>query len=237
MPDEIQVYADDINAPGAFGLELHVNATPQGRSTPNFPNEVTPNHGLRVTPEFSLGLAHTLEAGLYLPFTRDADGSALFGGPKLRLKWLPLQPDGGGGWFAGLNGEYAWLNRNFEPYTRNFELRPILGWKNADWLFAFNPVLDWALNGPQRGGRPEFNPSLKAARTVADGLALGLEYYAELGPLGRPVPSGQQEHTLYVAMEWDRGPVPLHFAVGRGLNEAAEKWTVKAIFEISFGKP
>ena len=47
--------------------------------------------------------------------------------------------------------------------------------------------------------------------------ALGLEYHAEPGPLGRPV--------------------PLHFAVGRGLNEAAEKWPVKAIFEFSFGKP
>jgi len=31
--------------------------------------------------------------------------------------------------------------------------------------------------------------------------------------------------------------VPLHFAVGRGLNEAAEKWPVKAIFEFSLGKP
>ena len=32
--DEIQVYTDDINAPGQFGLELHLNTTPKGRSTP-----------------------------------------------------------------------------------------------------------------------------------------------------------------------------------------------------------
>lgn len=50
LPDEIQVYTDDINAPGEFGLELHVNTTPQGRRTPEFANEVTPHHGLRVTP-------------------------------------------------------------------------------------------------------------------------------------------------------------------------------------------
>ena len=235
LPDEIQVYTDGINAPGEFGLELHVNTTPSGRRTPDFPNEVTPHHGLRVTPEFSWGLTKTLEAGLYLPVTRDAEGRVLFGGPKLRLKWLPLRPgEGAGGWFAGANAEYSWLNRNFEPETRRFELRPIVGWRNADWLLAVNPVLDWALNGPQHGGRPEFSPSFKAARTVAEGLALGLEYYTGLGPLGRPAPGDQQPRTLYVAMELDRGPVPLHFAIGRGLNDAADKWTVKAIFEFSF---
>jgi len=31
--------------------------------------------------------------------------------------------------------------------------------------------------------------------------------------------------------------VPLHFAIGRGLNDAADKWTVKAILEFTFGKP
>jgi hypothetical protein len=216
-------------------VELHVNATPKGRRTPDFPNEVTPNHGLRLTPELSWGLTRTLEAGLYLPYTRDAEGRVLFGGPKARLKWLPLRPaEGGAGWFAGANGEYSWLTRNFEPETRRFELRPILGWRNPDWLFAANPVLDWSLNGPQRGGRPEFNPSFKAARTVAEGLALGLEYFTELGRLGRPAPHAEQPRTLYVAMELDRGPLPLHFAIGRGLNDAADKWTVKAIFEFSF---
>jgi len=36
MIDEIQVYTDDINAPGKFGLELHVNTTLKGRSTPDY---------------------------------------------------------------------------------------------------------------------------------------------------------------------------------------------------------
>lgn len=238
LPDEIQVYTDEINAPGQFGLELHVNTTPKGRGTPDFPGEVTPNHGLRVTPEFSLGLTETLEAGLYLPFNKEADGTVRFGGPKVRLKWLPVRPaEDGAGWFTGINTEYSWLKKDFEPETRRLEARPILGWKNADWLFAVNPVLDWALNGPQKSGRPEFNPSFKAARSVTEGLALGLEYYTELGPLGRPLPHDQQSRTLYVVMDWERGPVPLQFGIGRGLNEATDKWTVKAIFSFSFSKP
>jgi hypothetical protein len=35
--DEIQVYADDINKPGQFGLELHPNTTPSGRTVPDYP--------------------------------------------------------------------------------------------------------------------------------------------------------------------------------------------------------
>ena len=235
LPDEIQVYTDDVAAPRSFGMELHVNTTPQGRRTPAFPGEVTPDNGVRVTPEFTLGLLPGVDAGLYLPMTYDDDGRVLFGGPKLRLKWLPLRPpEDGSGWFAGLNGEYSWLNRNFEPETRRFELRPIVGWKNADWLVAVNPVLDWALNGPEKAGRPEFNPSLKVARTVAAGVALGLEYYAGLGPLGRPVPSEEQSHTLFLALDWERGPVPMQLGIGRGLNDATDKWTLKAIFSFSF---
>lgn len=234
LPDEIQVYTDDINAPGEFGVELHVNATPRGRRVPEFPDEVTPHHGLRVTPEFSWGLTRTLEAGVYLPFTRDAEGRVLFGGPKARLKWLPLKPGDGGGWFAGLNGEYSWLTRNFEPATRRLELRPIIGWKKSDWLFAANPVLDWPQNGPEHGGRPEFNPSAKVARTVAPGVALGFEYYTELGRLGRPAQRAERPQTLFFAIETERTPIPLHFGIGRGLNDAADKWTVKAILEFTF---
>jgi hypothetical protein len=235
LPDEIQVYTDDINEPGEFGVELHVNTTPKGRRTPEFANEVTPHHGLRVTPEFSWGLTRALEAGFYLPYTRDAEGRVLFGGPKARLKWLPLRPkENEAGWFAGLNGEYSWLNQNFELETRRLELRPIIGWKNGDWLFAANPVLDWALNGPQRGGRPEFNPSAKLARTIAPGIALGFEYYTELGRLGRPAPSAERPRTIFFAIETERTPIPLHLGIGRGLNDAADKWTVKAILEFAF---
>ena len=63
--DEIQAYTDDINKPREFGLELHVNTTPKGRSTPDCPNEFTPRLGLRFTPEFSYGLTRDQEAGLY----------------------------------------------------------------------------------------------------------------------------------------------------------------------------
>jgi len=75
--DEIQVYTDDINPVGKFGLELHVNTTPAGRSRPDYPGEITPQHGLRLTPEFSYGLSHDFEAGLYVPLERTGDGMTM----------------------------------------------------------------------------------------------------------------------------------------------------------------
>src|SRR3974390_1523492 len=92
LPDEIQVYTNDINKPHEFGLELHVNTTPSGRSTPDYPGESPPYHGVRLTPEFSYGLTEDFEAGLYLPTVLDADGRYTLAGFKLRLKWLPGKP-------------------------------------------------------------------------------------------------------------------------------------------------
>ena len=59
MIDEIQVYDDTINAVGKFGLELHLNTTLSGRSAPDYPDEIVPQHGIRLTPEFSYGLSRT----------------------------------------------------------------------------------------------------------------------------------------------------------------------------------
>lgn len=235
MIDEIQVYTDDINKSGEFGLELHVNTTPKGRSTQDFPREITPWHGLRFTPEFSYGLAKDLEAGLYLPYARDAQGTTHFAGPKLRLKWLPLRPEEGAqGWFMGANVEYAWVAPEFEQSNRFIELRPIVGYRGRDWLFAANPILGWALAGADHDGKPDFSPSAKVARKVASGLALGVEYYAELGKVNNILPHLEQSHTLYFALDYDRKPWAFNVGIGRGLNDATDRWTLKTIIEIPF---
>src|SRR5207237_792985 len=83
LPDEIQVYTDDLEEVGSRGIELHVNATPDGRRTPEYPGEVVPHRGLRVTPEISWGLAENWDGGVYLPFVRSGDGAYFFAGPRL----------------------------------------------------------------------------------------------------------------------------------------------------------
>ena len=226
MPDEIQVYTDDLEAPGETGVELHVNTTPSGRSAADYPGEVTPWHGLRVTPEISRGLAKDWDAGLYLPFVRSAEGTSYFAGPKFRLKWLPLRPgEGGSGYFAGLNGELALVQEKFDLARRTLEIRPMLGLRSEQWLLAFNPTIGTDLAGDERGVLT-FHPSAKVARDVGGGRALGIEYYADLGRLSRFAPRGEQQHALFFVLDTQR----VNFGVGRGLNGATDRWTLKAIF-------
>lgn len=228
LPDEIQVYTDDLEAPGELGLELHLNTTPKGRSTPDYPGEVTPHHGLRVTPELSLGLAPGWDAGLYLPFVRSAEGTLYFAGPKLRLKWMPLRPaEASAGYFAGVNAEVAFVGERFEQARRAAEIRPILGWRDPTWLLSFNPIVEFDLAGEQKGVLT-FAPAFKAARDVGNRTALGFEYYADLGRLSGFAPRREQSHTLYFVIDTPR----INFGIGRGLGGAADPWTLKAI--ISF---
>jgi hypothetical protein len=233
LPDEIQVYTDDINAPGEFGLELHLNTTPRGNTTPGYPGEVVNNRGLRLTPEFSYGLSRDWEAGLYLPLVRASDGKWYAAGIKLRLKWMPLQPDKDkGGWFAGVNGELSQLSKGFSESQRSLEIRTIAGWRNEDWLLAVNPIFAWGLSPGFRNGTPDFTLSLKGSRKVAANLDAGLEYYSGLGPLNRFLPSGQQDNKVFLAFDWDGKPFGFNFGIGRGLNSATDKWTIKGIIEV-----
>lgn len=226
LPDEIQVYSDDLEKRGERGVEIHVNTTPSGRSTSAYPGEVTPYHGLRITPEISWGLGHGMDWGLYLPFSRTADGTVYFAGPKFRLKWMPLLPaEGGTGAFAGVNGEIAFVDERFEEPRRVGEIRPIAGYRGSGWLFALNPILELDFAGEQKG-KPVFAPAAKVSREVSRRLSLGAEYYATLGRLSHFAPRAEQEHVLFLVLdtEW------LNFGIGRGFSGAADRWTVKAIF-------
>ena len=223
LPDEIQVYTDDVSAPGERGIELHVNTTPSGRSRPDYPGEVTPYHGLRITPELSWGLVPDVDWGLYLPFVRSGDGTDYFAGPRLRLKWMPLR--GNPGYFAGMNVELSFVERRFEEARRTAEIRPIVGYRDADWLLSFNPIVGTDLAGPQKGVLT-FAPAFKIARSAGGGYALGAEYYAELGRLSHFAPGSEQSHILYFVLDTPK----LNFGVGRGLNGATDRWTVKAIY-------
>jgi hypothetical protein len=63
---------------------------------------------------------------------------------------------------------------------------------------------------------------------------VGAEYYGELGKVNRLLPRSEQSHTLYLAVDVDRAPWVFNFGVGRGRNGAADRWTVKAIFDFPF---
>lgn len=230
--DEIQVYDNSINTPQQFGLELHVNTTPSGRSSPDYQGEITPQHGIRITAEFSYGLNKAFELGLYVPSVFTPDHQYVFPGYKVRLKWMPIHPEDHNGWFLGSNGELSDLSPEVDQTRWSFELRNIGGWRNEDWEIASNVVFDWPLSGENRAWRPDFEIDIKIARKIIEGVAFGPEYYADFGKLGRPDRFPQQAQALYAAFDVDLKPFVFNFGVGRGVTHSEDRWTVKAIFEI-----
>ncbi|MDE3011698.1 MAG: hypothetical protein KGI67_12505 [Pseudomonadota bacterium] len=232
LTDEIQVYDDSINKPGEFGLELHVNATPAGHGQPAYAGEFTTAHGLRTTLEASYALDTHYELGLYLPFDRLGDGSERFAGPRVRVKWIGQQAAAATPWFYGLNFELGSVHPQFEQQQTTLEARPIMGWRQDGWAVVFNPVVGIPLKPGYREGGPDFSPALKLGREVADGISAGFEYYADLGQFSHFDPYSQQAHTLFAALDVDRGPLAFNVGIGRGLTAAADRWTIKAIFEI-----
>ena len=230
--DEIQVYTDDLNAPGEFGAEIHINTTPKGLTAPSYPGEAVNHRGIRVTPELSWGLTPSFEAGLYLPVTRTGDGVLYGAGLKLRAKWLPLKAGPDGGWFAGINTELGQLKQPFSESARALEVRTILGWKNNDWLLATNPIFGWDVSPGHMHRTPDFTLAVKAARRVSASSSLGLEYYSGMGRLNQRLPPGQQDNTLYIAWDYEGAPFSFNLGLGRGLTGASDAWTLKSIIEV-----
>lgn len=231
-PHEINVFTDEMEEPGAVGLEMHVN-TARGRSTPDYPGEVPPDRVWRVMPEFVLGLGGNWETGLHLPMQRDRDGKLHADGLRLRFKRLFARPEGAA-YFSGVNFEWGYDQPHLSQDRHNLELRGIFGWKTEHWLVAVNPILAWVVKGPNRSGRPDFEASLKVAREVQEGLAIGIEQYAGFGRLGNFAPRRDQDHTLYFAVDYERKGWSINFGVGRGLTPAADDTVIKAIIGIPF---
>ena len=108
----------------------------------------------------------------------------------------------------------------------------MVGYHAKTWLVAANPVFGWELAGPDKSGRPDTALQLKASWDVARGIAFGPEYYADFGRLGRALATSEQDHSLYAAFDVDLRPWVFNVGLGRGLTHAADRWTLKFIFEI-----
>lgn len=230
-PDEIQVYLDDINAPGEVGLELHLNYVPKGRRTPDYPGEIPPHRVFRATPEISLGLAPNWDVGLYLPLQASPDGSLYSNTARLRLKYLaPAQDTKPFFWGVNLEAGYVPLRVSEDRYAA--ELRWISGYRNGPWLFAANPIFGFALSGPDKSSTPDFNLNFKVAREINDEWALGFEHYAGFGRLNKMLNSSQQDQVFYLVVDFERKGFGVNFGVGRGLTNASDDWVVKAIVSI-----
>ena len=233
-PEEIQVYMDEMNAPGEFGLDLHNNYVLSGSSTPEYPGALPPRHVFRLTPELSYGLTPSLELGAYVLNTVDPSGSSNVDGQKIRLKYIAPK-DPGQAYFVGANlevGRVAYL-LNQNPW--NGELKGIIGIRSGRWTYAANANIDWKISGPA-SAPTTFDLDSKISYKTNYGYDVGLESYNELGEVQHMGELNRQSQTLYGVIDTSVHGWGLNLGVGRGLSSVSDYWTLKAIVSVPIGK-
>ena len=230
--DEIQVYTDEMNEPGQYGVELHLNYVPKGSKEVSHDGEIASNHRFQATPEFSYGITKSLEAGLYVPTAISSDGNFYATGLRPRLKYIHPQAEGSV-FFWGLNTEFGYSSLKVTDTMWGMEIRPIMGVRTDKWLVSFNPIIDIPLS---KGGMhaAAFEPSLKVMRKINDELELGIEHYAGLGAMSNLQGWKNQEQTTYVAADFKAKGMEVNFGVGHGYQKAEDDWVIKSIVAFPF---
>jgi len=104
-------------------------------------------------------------------------------------------------------------------------MRPIIGTRLGHWDFIVNPIVDTALDGL---GKLEIVPAERVAYNVSEKWSFAAEHYADIGNFDHILPSNQQNHSLFAVIDY-AGKTNVELGIGRGLNNATDKWVVKLI--------
>ena len=232
--EEIQVYMNEINAPGQPGLDLHTNYVTSGDATPDYPGGQSSLHRLRVTPEFSYGLDDHFELGAYLPLaTLDNTGQVRADGWKLRAKWLGQHPEHG--FYYGVNYEVGRLDHHIDQNPWNNEIKLIGGWEGEKWLVGANVNFDFALSGPAKTS-PNVQLATKAGYKLNKTTTIGVESYNGLGTIRDFANLSGSDQSSFVAVDTKLGRWDLNLGVGKGYGTSKDNTILKLIIGVPIGK-
>lgn len=224
--DEIQVYDAGIAAPGVFNLTLHDNYTPIGRSEPEFPGGIVPDHTLNGVAEWAYGVTDWFEGGLYLPLYSVASNlGPVLNGFKLRA--LFVSPDAADRmFFYGINFEFSYNARHWDANRYTSEIRPIVGWHLGALDLIFNPIFD---NSYQGVSRLDFAPATRVAWNLSKSWAVAAEEYDDFGPVRQLFSGSAQSHQLFAVADWKGDTLAIEGGIGFGLTPAADDLVFKLI--------
>lgn len=229
--DEIQVYTGEINAPGQLSLTLHNNYTPIGRRKADMPGGIVPEGALNGVPEWGFGATEWLELGLYLPlYTFTRNGRFLVNGGKVRLLFAePHAADRS--FFYGVNFEFSYNARHWEPMRFSMEMRPIIGVRFGPVDFIVNPIIDNDFTGI---GSLDFAPAARLAYNFSEKWAVALEHYADFGQVRHFSGLKDQQQSLYAVIDYSGDPLDVEAGVGHGFTAASDGLVFKLLLTKTF---
>lgn len=232
--DEIQVYDAQIAEPGVFNLTWHNNYTLRGARTADHPGGIVPQGSLNGVTEWAYGVTDWFEAGLYLPlYSVTRNHGIAYDGAKLRL--LLVSPDAAARpFFYGVNFEFSFNTRHWNPDRRTSEIRPIIGWHLGRLDLIVNPIVDNAYKGLRQ---LQFVPAMRAAWNLSRHWVLAAEEYSDFGPVGHIDPAPEQSHQLWAVVDHKGAAFTIEAGVGFGLTQASDARTFKLIIERDLNPP
>jgi hypothetical protein len=229
---EIQVYDAETAPPAAVGLETHVNYVASGVKT-SVDGELPSDRVAHLTFEPHLGLRPWCEVGAYFQTALRPDGAYQFAGVKVRFKArVPRRLGRGGLVGLAVNAEFAAIPPTYEASGYGGEVRPIIDLEWRRLYVSVNPILSFDFRGPD-AGHPQMEPAAQVLVALDKRWQMGVEYYAALGPIDRPVAASAQVHRLFAVAQVGYKWFGLNIGGGYGLA-AGDKWIAKAI--LSFGQ-
>jgi len=225
---EIQVYGSETVPTGLTMVELHSNFTIQGeRQTVDgvFPSY----HALHETLEITHGFTPWFETGFYVfSSIQPGEGWQWVGDhirPRVRVPEEWHWPVG-----LSLSTEIGYQRRSFSEDTWSWELRPIIDKQLGRWYFAVNPAFEKSLTGLNSSAGWDFAPSAKIGFDLTKLVTLGVEYYADLGPVGHFHDVSDQQHQIFPTLDLNFSPKwEFNFGVGFGLTRSTDDLMVKLI--------
>ena len=229
-PEEIQVYMDELNAPGEIGLDVHNNYVLSGEPEVDSSGEQPSVYRYRFTPEWSVGLTRSLELGAYLPLATVDHRRIFVDGFKFRLKWLAPRAEGKG-LFWGANFEIGREGHRLDDNPWNAELKAIVGLHSGRWTAAANANLDFKISGPAPAPAT-LEIATKLSYAVSHKTAIGIESYNGTGEIRRWGRFRNSEQSTYVAADTSVGKWNLNLGIGHGYGSNPDKWIAKAIVSV-----
>jgi hypothetical protein len=232
---EIQVYDSKLVPKGCTMVELHSNYSLNGLKD-TIQGVLPSHHALHETIEITHGFTSWLEVGFYQFLSRNDGMDPAYVGnhirPRIAVPERYKLPVG-----LSLSAEVGYQDKHYCADTWTLELRPIIDKTWGRFFIAFNPVVDYSLEGVSHTKGLFFSPNLKVSVEITSWLKAGFEYYNSMGPFNHFDELGQQPHQLVLAFDLDVSPVwEINLGYVKGLTAAVEPAIIKVIIGRRFGK-
>lgn len=224
-PNDIRVLTDEISALGTKTIEFQGSLAKPLKNSP-----LGAGLAFQGLAEFAYGFAEHWEISAQFPVKR-LDGAWNASGINAELQFVAPHDDDDG-FYWGARAEIGYALPAGDRRTWQVEMRPVLGYRAANWHFVLNTAVTKALTGDDK--KIKFEPSAKVLYQLTKRNSVGTEYFVEAGPLSNVLPRSQRRELAFLVVDSKIGKSDVSFGFGRGLTNASDRLVVKFIISTAF---